>query len=157
MRILAISDSHKNTFVIEKIILREPTAKHIFFLGDCAGDIEDLIYEFDDRCFHIVSGNCDFFSLYPSSGIEILDGRRIFYTHGHTLGVKHGLDNLINTARSNNCQLALYGHTHASQILYDEGIYIVNPGSCSQPRSGNASYAVIDVINDGIMPIIKEI
>ena len=61
------------------------------------------------------------------------------------------------TARQNGCDIALYGHTHIANILYEDGIYIVNPGSCSQSRNGKESYAVIDIEPNGIMPIIVEL
>ena len=44
MRIVAISDSHKRSYVIDKILEAEKEAKHIFFLGDNTSDIEDFIY-----------------------------------------------------------------------------------------------------------------
>ncbi len=157
MRIIVISDSHRNVRSIRSILDAQPDARHVFFLGDITADIEDMNLEFPDKRFHIVSGNCDFFSNYPTSGIETVGGQKIFYTHGHTLGVKHGTDKLLNTARLNGCKIALYGHTHVSQILYEDGIYIVNPGSCSEPRGGGRSYAVIDIEESGIMPIIINI
>lgn len=157
MRIIVISDSHRNVRVIRSILDAQPAARHVFFLGDVTGDIEDMNLEFPDKKFHIVSGNCDFFSNYPTSGIETVGGHKIFFTHGHTLGVKHNTDNLLKTARLNGCKIALYGHTHVSQILYEDGIYIVNPGSCSEPRGEGRSYAVIDIEESGIMPIIINI
>lgn len=157
MRILVISDSHRRSGAVARIIRSQPTAKDVFFLGDVTGDIEDMPLEFPDRNFHVVSGNCDFFSTYPSSGYDIVAGKKIFFTHGHTLGVKYGLDNLIRTAKDNGAEIALFGHTHISQILYENGIYIVNPGSCAEPRNGNASYAVIDIMETGILPAIIEV
>ncbi len=157
MRILVISDSHKRGDIVEKIIKRESEAKHIFFLGDVVGDIEDFEYLYDDRCFHIVAGNCDCGAFKKSVDIETVEGVRILFTHGHTLGVKYGIERLGNYARDNMCSIALYGHTHISRISYDNGLYIVNPGSCSCSREGYNSYAVIDITPQGIMPIIKRV
>lgn len=155
MRILVISDSHKRGDIVEKIIKREKDATDIFFLGDITSDIEDFTYLYTDRRFHIVSGNCDFMSPYRASDICTIGGVRIFFTHGHTLGVKYGIERLKSTAIDNNCTVALYGHTHVSRISYEDGLYIVNPGSCSCSREGGNSYAVIDITKGGIMPIIK--
>lgn len=155
MRLLVISDSHKRGDIVERIIKREPEAKHIFFLGDVVGDIEDFEFLYTDRIFHIVSGNCDYASTIKSSDIATVENKRIFFTHGHTLSVKYGIERLKNKALDNNCEIALYGHTHISRISYDEGLYIVNPGSCSCSREGAESYAVIDITPVGIMPIIK--
>lgn len=154
MRIVVISDSHKRSDIIEKILYEQQAATDVFFLGDHANDIEDLQYIFSDKRFHIVSGNCDYFSALPSSAVANVGGVKIFYTHGHTLSVKYGTERLKDTAKQNNCKIALYGHTHISKILYEDGIYIVNPGSCSCSRDFRESYAVIDIEKNGIMPII---
>ena len=84
-------------------------------------------------------------------------GHGIFFTHGHTLGVKYGTERLVSAARAAGCDIALYGHTHASKVLYEDGMYVVNPGSCAEPRDGSKSYAVIDIEENGIMPIIIKI
>ncbi|MBQ2316107.1 MAG: metallophosphoesterase family protein [Clostridia bacterium] len=65
MRLLVISDSHKRGDLVDRIICREKEARHVFFLGDVVSDIEDFVYEYTDRIFHIVSGNCDFFRNFP--------------------------------------------------------------------------------------------
>lgn len=157
MRIVVISDSHRRTGVIDKILSAQPDAAHVFFLGDNASDIEDFEYLYTEKTFHTVCGNCDFASVLPVMGLEVLAGKRILYTHGHTLSVKYGTGRLSQLARQNNCDIALFGHTHISQILYEDGLYLVNPGSCSCAREGRNSYAVIDITQKGIMPIIIEV
>ncbi len=154
MRIVVISDSHKRSDLIDKIISSQPQARHIFFLGDNTADIEDFIFLYPDLIFHIVSGNCDYFSNYPTIDMENIDGRKILFTHGHTLSVKHSTKRLFELAKQRGCDIALFGHTHTSQILYEDGLYLVNPGSISCPRDSRASYAVIDITENGIMPII---
>ncbi len=157
MRILVISDSHKRSDIIEKILYAQTEAEHVFFLGDNASDIEDFIYLFPRRQFHILRGNCDYFSIFPSSDIVTVGGKKIFYTHGHTLGVKGSTAHLLKTAKNSGCQIALFGHTHIPLTLYEDGVHIVNPGSCSSPRGGKPTYAVIDILENGIMPIIIEV
>ncbi len=157
MRIVVISDSHRKYNVIEKILRDQPTARHIFFLGDNVADAERAREGFPDRVFHIVAGNCDYMDMTPNFGIEKFGEVGIFYTHGHTLGVKGGTGSLLQRARSLGCQIALYGHTHIASTEYNEGIYLVNPGSCSCSRAGKNSYAVIDIEESGILPIIIEI
>ncbi len=154
MRIVVISDSHKRSDIVEKIICAQPKAVAVFFLGDHADDIEDLQYLFPEKKFYILSGNCDCFSNYPSTAVAMVGGKKVLYTHGHTLSVKHGTERLLECAKQNNCDIALYGHTHISNILYEDGVYIVNPGSCSQGRDFHESYSVIDIEENGIMPII---
>ncbi len=157
MRIVVISDSHGSTGKIDKVLQAQPQAEYVFFLGDNVSDIEDYEFIYPNMKFCVVSGNCDYNSFLPASGMETAYGVRIFYTHGHTLGVKYSVDNLIKSAKQNNCQIALYGHTHISNILYEDGVYIVNPGSLSRSREGSESYAVIDITQSGIMPIIIKV
>ncbi len=157
MRIAVISDSHGRGSVVDSIIRRETEAEAIIFLGDITSDIEDFTYEYTDKKFYIVSGNCDRFSQYPFSDVIKLDDIKIFITHGHTLGVKSSLGNLIAAAKQQDCQLALYGHTHIPNIKYVDGLYIVNPGSCARSREGGNSYAVIDIRDNGILPTIVKI
>ncbi len=157
MRILVISDSHRDSGAIEKAVLAQPEAKDIFFLGDLTADIENIKDTFPDRTIHAVCGNCDFFSDYPTCDIANIGGRKIFYTHGHNLCVKYTTSILLDKAKEEGCDIALYGHTHISSILYEDGVYMVNPGSCAQARGGRNSYAVIDITPSGIMPIIVEL
>lgn len=152
MRLVVISDSHKRGWVVDKILQRETQARHIFFLGDVTADIEDFVYEYTDKKFYIVSGNCDYFSQYPTTDIAKIGETNIFFTHGHTFGVKGGTGALSRAARAADCKIALYGHTHIPDIRYDDGLYIVNPGSCAQSRGGANSYAVIDIRENGILP-----
>ena len=154
MRLLVISDTHKNSFIIDRIIRNQPEATHIFFLGDVVSDIEDLQKEYKDRIFHIVRGNCDGFCSYPDYDIIKLENQNILYTHGHNFSVKYGKTRLLEFAKNCGCSVALYGHTHIPIVTYEDEVYIVNPGSPSRPRESRPSYAVIDIVSGGIKPII---
>ncbi len=157
MRIVVISDSHGHGSIVDRIIRREKDAEAIIFLGDVTGDIEDLSYEYTDKKFYIVSGNCDIFSEYPYTKVIKIENVKIFITHGHTLGVKYGTSALVSAAKQSDCKMALYGHTHIPNIKYEDGIHIVNPGSCARSREGGNSYAAIDIRENGILPIIIRI
>ncbi len=154
MRIMILSDTHRHVALARRAIEAQPTAKHVFFLGDVLRDLEELKPMFPDRIFHTVSGNCDFASFEPNADMERLNDTGIFFTHGHTYGVKYGTERLIRAAADRNCKIALYGHTHVAGILYEDGVTCVNPGSCGESRNGADSYAVIDLEPNGIMPII---
>ena len=154
MRILVISDSHGRSREIEKAIEAQPEAKHIFFLGDCVRDIEDLVYCYPERNFHIVEGNCDGYTMYKTVDAENLFCKRIVYTHGHSLGVKGGKARLYTLAKEQRADIVLFGHTHVAEAEYCDGTYFVNPGSLCSGRCGFTSYAVIDIVEGGIMPLI---
>ncbi|MDD4699726.1 MAG: YfcE family phosphodiesterase [Oscillospiraceae bacterium] len=148
MRILVMSDSHGRKSVIEKIIEKQPLAEHIIFLGDGVQEMEEVSYLYPDKQFHLVSGNCDFYSNYKSTDTLTVCGVKIMFTHGHNYKVKYSTDELENQARSVGAQIALYGHTHVHNIEYKDGLYIVNPGTVA------SSYAVIDITTKDIVPII---
>ena len=94
------------------------------------------------------------FSSYPNTAVQKIGGVNIFMTHGHTLGVKSSTENLKKAAEQSDCKIALYGHTHIPDIKYEDGLYIVNPGSCARSRDGGNSYAAIDIRDNGILPTI---
>lgn len=154
MRILVLSDSHGNTAALRKAINAQKEAKHIFFLGDNIRDIESVKDDYPDRTFYSVSGNCDFGSLALTTDIAVIEGRKILFTHGHKFFVKQSTVPLRQAAAQRNIQIALFGHTHIPVTVYEEGVWLVNPGSVSAPREGRPTYAVIDIEQNGIMPII---
>jgi putative phosphoesterase len=154
MRILVISDTHGRQSVIEKAIEAQKEARHIFFLGDCLSDIEDLQYIYTDRIFHTVCGNCDYGSMQKAADLAVINGVKILFTHGHAYSVKGGLTRLKERALAEGATLALYGHTHVANIQYEDGVYFVNPGSPTCPREGRPGYAVVDIVEEGIMPVI---
>lgn len=157
MRILVISDSHGRHSAIEKAIEAQSDAKHVFFLGDRLADIEYFDSFFPDRKFYSVCGNCDFGSDGAASGMVTLGGKNIFYTHGHLYSVKSGTARIISYARARGADIVLYGHTHIANIEYVDGLYLVNPGSIGQARLGGCSYAVLDIIDGQVMPIIIKV
>jgi len=157
MRILIISDSHAVTRNIDYALLAHPEARHVFFLGDNVRDKENVKIYHPDRIFHIVHGNCDYDSAYPSVDTVTLGGKKIIFTHGHNFAVKSGSAVLLSKAKNAGADIVLYGHTHVAKAEYIDGIYAVNPGSIAHSREGNNSYAVIDIEQNGIMPIIIKI
>lgn len=158
MRILVLSDSHGRVGALDRIIEKEQSAFHIFFLGDVIRDIENLVHLHSDRNFHIVSGNCDYFSTYPAFDFARVGETKILFSHGHTFSVRSGdTGRLVNFAAENECSITLYGHTHVPDIDYKDGIYIVNPGSVGRSREGAESYAVLDISKSGVLPHIIRI
>lgn len=155
MRILVISDTHQNYRNLETIVRRNPDADLFVHLGDGESECELLLHsmpELADR-FHYIRGNCDFGGSYPiSETIDLMPGHRLFATHGHRYQVRYTLDWLIRAAREEDCDIALYGHTHQSRSVYENGVYVLNPGSASCPRDENPpSFGLIDVSSAGVM------
>lgn len=156
MRILVISDSHGADYKITDILNRHSDIKEVFFLGDNVADAENAQINFPDRCFHIVSGNCDYFAVYPFSDIFFFEGKKIFFTHGHRFKVKYSLEELFKEGEKQNADLILFGHTHTPYEHYENGRLYLNPGSLSRSREGSPTYATVEIRKNGILANIME-
>ncbi len=157
MRILVLSDCHGAVSRVQKAIEAQPDAKHVFYLGDGVRDVQEIISFYPDRIFHLVKGNCDFSSDLPIHGVADINGAKIFFTHGHRSFVKQDTAVLRAIAGNFGAKIVLYGHTHIANVEYSDGVYCINPGALSGSRNGPESYAVIDILPEGIMPIIIKI
>ena len=157
MRLLVLSDTHGKALLIDRVLQIEKDAKEVFFLGDVVSDVEEVMPHYPDRHFHIVHGNCDYFSNYPLFDIVEYPLGTVYFTHGHKHSVKYGTDVLLTSAKNVGANIALYGHTHISAVDYKDGVYLINSGSLALPRDGKPSYAVIDITDKGILPAIKRI
>ena len=156
MRVLVLSDSHGINNPLETIIDSHPDIEHIIFLGDGIAGVEDL-KRFYNKKFYLVRGNCDFASELPIVDTLVFNGKKIIYTHGHTLDVKYTTERLYEIAKQNNADIVLFGHTHIAYSEYRDGVYLLNPGSVSRSRNGQNSYAIIDILGNGIMTNIIKI
>ena len=156
MRILVFSDSHGRGSRVEAAIIEQEAAEHIFFLGDRVSDIEHLEELYPDKKFYKVPGNCDFSPLAKATKTVTIAGKKIVYTHGHEFAVKSGTERYKAFARAMGADIALYGHTHVAESSYEEGLYLINPGSVGKGH-GLDSYAYIDIENGGILPVIVRI
>lgn len=153
MRIVVMSDSHRLFSAVQKIMSAQPNADMYIHLGDGEQECKMLLKEYPDKKFFFVKGNCDYDTNLPGSLIiPVAEGNhRIFAAHGHKYSVNFTLTEIIKAAEQNHCDIVLYGHLHERYNGYDNGLHILNPGSCSCPRDGLApSYAYIDIEGDGI-------
>lgn len=144
MRIIVFSDSHGNTYSLEKALYNMGEVDAIVHLGDILSDVEYLEALYSDIPIYSVLGNNDFFASGDYEKTITIDGYKIFIAHGHTLSVHSGTDRLIKAAKREGAQAALFGHTHRAMIEHTDGILVLNPGSTSRPRSGNPSFAIIE-------------
>ena len=126
----------------------------VFHLGDHLSDAEDLSNAFPELDFLYVPGNCDFGAQAPASVLTEAGGYRMFLTHGHLFGVKTGLTRLLLEGKRLGAQLVLFGHTHRPLLEQRDGIWLLNPGSCS---ASSGSYAVVDLDAGGFECELREI
>lgn len=148
MRILVTSDSHGNYLNLRQAIFSQPSARLVFHLGDGSQDLDMVMQEFPDRQFVQVRGNNDWSCALPSQGEIMVEHKRIFYTHGHKYNVKYGLYDLSQEARRRQADVVLFGHTHTPLTDYDDGLYLMNPGSLT---SWDATYGILDITPQGIV------
>ena len=132
MKILVLSDSHSSLRLMRSAVqVIRPDA--IIHLGDHFDDGEVIHEENMHIAFHQVPGNCDKYRLYRPVA-EVLSykvcGVKLYMTHGHNHHVKQGLYSLLRDAKAEQVQAVLYGHTHVPDCRCEDGIWILNPGSC---------------------------
>lgn len=157
MKILVISDSHGKTRNIHRIILKEKKLDAIIHLGDEYNDYLEIKDCYDIPAYGVI-GNVDYKFEGPSVDVLELNNYKILICHGHNYRVKESLEILRYKAKSVSAVIALYGHSHKPYIEEDD-IFILNPGSVSEPRSERyPSYAILELndnsINGEIIPII---
>lgn len=158
MRILVVSDSHKRKRALQDAVRCQPKAEMILFLGDGVDEAEDVSRELrPDQTMLLVKGNNDWCSREPLER-EIWAGEtKILMMHGHSRQVKYGVGGAIQAAKDCGAKILLFGHTHIPVCEYVDGIYVINPGALSMPLTGTQTYAVIDILPQGILPAIVKL
>lgn len=157
LRIVVLSDTHGNTSRLEKVIFQQPKADCFIHLGDGQRDMEEVMAGFPGKDYRSVAGNCDFAAVGPDEDELVAAGKRIFFTHGHRYFVKGGPSRIIAEAVNRHADILLYGHTHVAVAEYDDGLYVMNPGSLGMPDNGMPTYGVIDITPAGIVTNIVEV
>lgn len=88
-----------------------------------------------------VRGNCDRFYEYgacpfpPLKREMTLFGRNVYITHGDSIWVE---DLALDKG-----SIFISGHTHVPSIRKEDGVYLLNPGSPSRPRSSEGPTAAL--------------
>lgn len=153
MRLLVLSDSHGNCRAVRRALEAQSDVRHVVFLGDGLREIEDVADEEPGRVFYTVPGNCDFGATALPVREETFGGMRVMFTHGHLHRVKYGLEPLCVAAQARQAGLVLFGHTHQPLFRYEEGLYLVNPGSVGK----DGRYAVVDIVSGGVMANLLQV
>lgn len=143
LRILIMSDSHGRNENVELAIaqVREEIGEFqmLIHLGD-VGDAREIESLAGVPCY-IVRGNTDYDAKLLNANVIEAGGHRIFATHGHLYQVDMRLDLLRFAALENDCDIAMYGHTHVPYLEEaPDDVTILNPGSISKPRQADHRY-----------------
>lgn len=156
MVIGVVSDTHRHVWIIDKVMKALGDVDILIHLGDNIQDIKEFKKVYKGKILN-VKGNCDYSNSVPSDIVEDIDKYRFLITHGHNYDVKYNLSRLKDKAFEEKANVVLYGHTHMSNIIYEEGIWFINPGSPVLSRDGSNSVALIEIKNGNINPSIKSI
>jgi len=141
LKILILSDTHGETSAAQRII-RSEAPDHVIHLGDCCRDAEELDRDFPYLPICRVAGNNDWFSDEAKEKNVRLGDVNIFLCHGHTTGVKSGLDLQTVRALQTGATVSLFGHTHSPYLREDGGILLLNPGSITY----SDTYAILTLL-----------
>lgn len=145
MKVLIFSDSHAGLSFMRNAVKKiRPDA--IIHLGDYYEDGQTIAFENPHIPMYQVPGNCDKYRVFDKPEVLCLTvfGAMLYMTHGHNHGAKMTLHRLIKDAAQAGAQAALYGHTHVADCHREEGLWVVNPGSCG---SYSGSVAVMDIVD----------
>lgn len=144
MRILVTSDSHGNYRLLNKAIEAGKPFDTLIFLGDGENDFYNVTRNLTGINTYCVRGNNDWNGYSALSTAIEVDNYKIFLCHGHQSELWQGYDGLLSSARQNDCEIVLFGHTHVRHHSCENGIHLFNPGSVSFPRDGKPrSYGII--------------
>ena len=154
-KLLIFSDTHGSIEALKAVFIwakdRMPPNDSIIasaFLGDC---VTDLDYTAKITGFYsdwkIIRGNNDYSYSVPDDMVFEFAGHRFFICHGHRHGLQNGHYRLINSARENDADVVLFGHTHIPCNKKTSGINLINPGSIGRPRSRlGSTFAISECI-----------
>ena len=167
-RLLVLSDSHGNTKTVRAIVgTFGADCDALYFCGDGARDVLSVLATFASKAeknslippvVALARGNGDAESYVVQSHdaqvtyhvpklLELTAaGKRILLAHGHQHDVYYGTEAFFHAAKRERADVALFGHTHIPYAAHQDGILLLNPGSCARPRrSTPASFAVVTI------------
>ena len=142
MKVVVFSDSHGNVRNMEEVVRRD-RPDLVLHLGDVNPDAQALQRQFPELPMDWVCGNCD--GRRPDLQTEkvlLIQGHRVLMMHGHTREVKFGVEQAVWAAREARAEVLLFGHTHVPVCTYENGLWLLNPGTIRGGWQG-ASYGVI--------------
>ena len=150
MKYLVVSDTHGVHWKLKKVVdkVKPDAVIHAGDLSVTKEKLQNII-----QCPLIaVKGNCDYGNQDLNEIERIKLGRHnILITHGERYHVGFGLERLLYLGQEQEASCIIFGHTHISLQDYREGIYLLNPGSLSQPRQHGRhfTYATLELDQNG--------
>jgi len=148
MRILALSDSHRDLSCLAFVLKRfAPKVDAIVHAGDGAEDVQAAAEALGIRLprLEVVRGNGDYEPQLRNRTLFGSADRPILLVHGHLEGAGEGLYGVVAAAAECGAKLVIFGHTHRPFFEEYHGILALNPGSISRPRGrSHPTFALVD-------------
>ncbi len=147
IKILVVSDSHGQNYLVKRAIAQEAPFDILVHAGDVEGSLRKELGDPAEYGVCAVAGNMDWHDEYPDSRCFTAGGRRFYLVHGHRHGVHGSRDRLVKAAIENGAEIVIFGHTHMPVLEERDGITVLNPGSIAKPRQQGwkKTYAVIEL------------
>lgn len=154
MKLVVVSDIHGRSDILSHALSLHPDRDGLLFLGDGIRDIDADALRSGGRIFGGVRGNCDSLFLknfgyeYSEELFLALGEYNVIMMHGHTHGVKSGLERALSYASQRGADALLYGHTHVPlERYFPEGrelggyilkkpMWVMNPGALADGSYG---------------------
>lgn len=144
MKVAIVSDTHGDINVIEQIKTLIKDSDIFIHLGDDIDDFKIISNGFNGEAYSVL-GNCDYGKSGQIEEIVKIGDKKFLITHGHKYRVKYGLDSIYYRGLELGVDGVIFGHTHRKIALKEENMWIINPGSPSIPKDGEASIAFMNV------------
>lgn len=163
MMIAVVSDSHVPTRaekIPEEFREKMKEADLTVHAGDFA---EKPVYNSIDEYGELVAvkGNCDFFDL-PNSETFERQGLNFGVYHGTGITPRGDHETLAKIAEEDlEAEILIHGHSHQEDIAKQDGVILLNPGSCTgvgggTARPGNPTMMELEVKEDELEAQILE-
>ena len=132
-RVLVVSDSHGQNENIKKAIEKAGKIDLMIHLGDVGYDYHE-VERMSGVPTYIVAGNNDYGGFLRDMMLIYIGKHKVLLVHGHRHNVYSGVDRIRYLALENECDIAMFGHTHVPFLDEADDVTIINPGSISRPR-----------------------
>ncbi|EAU87095.2 retrograde transporter [Coprinopsis cinerea okayama7 len=112
---------------------------------------------------HVVKGDYDESSAFPSSVTVMHNAIKIGVIHGHQCVPVGDLDSLGAIARQMDVDVLISGHTHTFQAIESDNRFFVNPGSATGAWSGaftsdpTPSFALMDIQGNVVVTYVYQL
>lgn len=151
MKVIVFSDSHGCYAGLEKVYLAQRDAGLFLFLGDGLADAQRLKRAYPEIPLRCVRGNCDGGDKSaPNEDTVEVEGRLIYFTHGHLYGVKYDDAQIVQRGKELGAAAVFYGHTHFADCRQVGQMWLCNPGSIVWSQRGRYSFIIAEADRGGL-------